>query len=493
MFNLNKNKNEQEITISGNDFTEEIINNLTDEIYKNNIIHCGNENSEKNINEYLNKLKSLDISDSQLSIIKNNYIEKNEKYKNDLLNIIKKLIKKCADTFKNNTIEMNNTKLYTFKNYTGEEFTFTKNNLQIYSDKLTNENIEALINLIKYPSEKIVRIHFNNSFNKKLSECNIKKILLNIMNYGQELLSLNFNNCVSINDGLLSYIMFTVKNVKKMKILGFESCKLNDNHAKIIIEGIADHKSILAFSLRNNNLTSQGGMLISEFLNTNTTIRQLFLGGNNIRDKGLKALLDTLTTTNKNIINLDISNNNFILEDYNSLIEYLKVNPVLNALDISENKLDLKCSINLGASLCTVKNIKCINMAKMGIVSDFIPNLFKSFNLEEIILDDNILEGVGLLMFGKGLMTNKILKKISLKNTQFNSIGLTSLLDILKNAKEFKELHLENNTIDDIGADAIKQALEKFENKKVKIFVSKNMVKQELFKDIGKDSNIIMV
>jgi Ran GTPase-activating protein (RanGAP) involved in mRNA processing and transport len=313
------------------------------------------------------------------------------------------------------------------------------------------------------------------------------------MNYGQELLSLNFNNCVNINDGLLSYIMFTVKNVKKMKILGFESCKLNDNHAKIIIEGIADHKSILAFSLRNNNLTSQGGMLISEFLNTNTTIRQLFLGGNNIRDKGLKALLDTLTTTNKNIINLDISNNNFILEDYNSLIEYLKVDPVLNALDISENKLDLKCSINLGASLCTVKNIKCINMAKMGIVSDFIPNLFKSFNLEEIILDDNILEGVGLLMFGKGLMTNKILKKISLKNTQFNSIGLTSLLDILKNAKEFKELHLENNTIDDIGADAIKQALEKFENKKVKIFVSKNMVKQELFKDIGKDSNIIMV
>ena len=95
-------------------------------------------------------------------------------------------------------------------------------------------------------------------------------------------------------------------------------------------------------------------------------------------------------------------------------------------------------------------------------------------------------------MLNKGFDGNKILKKISLKNTQFSSIGLASLLAILKNTKDFKELHLENNTIYDTGVASIKQTLE---NKKFKIFVTKSMVNQDLFKDdaLGKETNLIMV
>ena len=51
-------------------------------------------------------------------------------------------------------------------------------------------------------------------------------------------------------------------------------------------------------------------------------------------------------------------------------------------------------------------------MLNMGIISEFIPYLFKSFNLEEIILDDNNLEEVGLIMLIKGLEGDKILKKL---------------------------------------------------------------------------------
>ena len=492
MFNLKKTQNEKDIVISSNDFTDEIINNLTNEIYKNNIIHYSNDNSEKDMNEYLKKLKSLGVSDDNLTIIKNNCFEKNEKFKIYLLNIIKTLIKKCADSIRNSTIELNNSIVYDFRSYTGEEFSFVKNNLHIQNDKITNQNIEALINMLKHPPEKIVRIHFNNSFTKDISEFTIQKILLNVFNYNQEILSLNFNNCENISNSLLSYIMFTIKNLKKMKILGFESCKLNDYHVKIITEGIKDNKNILALMLRNNDITSQGGFYLAEYLNSNTSLRQLFLGGNNLREKGLKTLLNTMSTTNKNITNLDLSNNKFTLDDFNILIEYLKTNPILNVLDISGNTFDLKSSINVGATLCSVRNVKSINMSKMGIISDFIPNIFKSFNLEELILDDNILEGVGLLMLGKGLTANKFLKKISLKNTQFSSIGLASLLGILKNTKDFKELHLENNTIEDMAVDAIKQTLA---NKKFKIFVSKDMINQELFKDdaLGKESNIVMV
>ena len=131
-------------------------------------------------------------------------------------------------------------------------------------------------------------------------------------------------------------------------------------------------------------------------------------------------------------------------------------------------------------------------MSNMGIISEYIPNLFKSFNLDEIILDDNDLEEVGLIMLIKGLEGNKNLKKISLKNTQLSFIGLTSLLKMLDKVKDFKELHLENNTIDDSCVNIMKTTLK---TKQFKIFVSKSMINQELFKEDTpeKESNIILV
>lgn len=387
---------------------------------------------------------------------------------------------------------MNEKILYDFKNYTGEEFSFTKNNLHIYCEKVTNENIEGLINILKHPPEKIDRVHFNNNFNENVSEYNIQKILLNVIHYNSELLSLNFNNCENMNDSLLSYIMFTVKNLKNMKILGFESCKINDNHLKIIVDGLKDNKTLLGLMLRKNNITSQGGFYIAEFLNNNTTIRQLFLGENNIKDKGLKCLIEVITTKNKNITSLDFSNNNFILEDFNTLINYLKSDPILSSLDISGNKLDLKSSINLGAAVSTMKNLKCLNLSKMGIISDNIPNLFKTCKLEEIILDENVLEGIGLLMLGKSLAANKNLKKLSLKSTQFSSIGLISLLTTIKNLKDLKEIHLENNVIEDTCLPILKQTAE---NPNIKIYISKDKVNPAVFTEeaLGKESNIVMV
>jgi Ran GTPase-activating protein (RanGAP) involved in mRNA processing and transport len=267
---------------------------------------------------------------------------------------------------------------------------------------------------------------------------------------------------------------------------------LTDPQIKIITEGIKENKSIIALMMRKNNITSQGGIYISEYLNNNANIRQLFLGDNKIKDKGLKSLFETIGRCNKNITNLDMSNNGFGFEDFINLIEYLKTSPILNSLDISGNKLALKSSINLGAVLSTMKNIKSINMSNMGIISEFIPNLFKNINIDDITLDDNNLEEVGLIMLIKGLEGNKTLKKISLKNTQLSSIGLTSLLKMLDKAKDFKELHLENNTIDDMCISLMKNMAK---TKKFKRFVTKSMINQELFKDeaLGKESNILLV
>jgi len=496
IFNLKKNRvgdDENNSQISSSDFTEEIISEISNQLYEKNLVHITNKGCERTVNEYLANLKKLGVSEEHLNKIKVLYNKKNEKYKVYLLNLIKSLVKKCADTFNNGSIELNNKILFDFNSYIGDEFSFSKNNLQIFCDKLNNQNLEILINLLKYSSEPISRVHFQNNFNQELSEFNIQKILLNLMTYNPNLLSFSFSKCENITSNILYYIVFCVQNLKNIKILSLESCKLTDEQMKLISEGIKENKNIIALMLRKNNITSQGGIYISEYMNTNKNIRQLYLGDNKIKERGLKSLVDSMSNVNRSITNLDISNNGFGLQDFNNIIEYLNTNPTLNSLDISGNKLNNKSSINLGATLSSIKTIKSLNMSNMGIISEFIPNLFRNLNIDDITLDDNTLEEVGLIMLNKGLEGNKNLKKLSLKNTQLSSIGLSSLLKMLEKLNEFKELHIENNTIDDMTFGIMKGMVK---NKQFKIFVSKNLMNQELLKDEEQNSennNIILV
>ena len=474
VFNLKSNNNEQDknmnILISSNDFSVEIIEVLSEEIYKRNIICLTNNNSQKKIDLYMNELKNLGINGEILKRIEKEYKIKNEKMRLSLLNLIKSLVRKCADTIKNSAIEINNKKLYDFKIYTGEELSYNQNTLQITCDKLTNEKIEIVINILKHPPKKINRIHFLNEFNRDISEYNIQKILLNIMNYNADIKVLRFHNYENFSTNLISYIMFLIQNLKNIKILSLESCNLNDNHIKIITEGIKTNRCIIALMLRKNSITSRGAIYISELLKVNSTIKQLFLGYNKINDKGLASILKVISATNKKINHLDISCNYFKLKDFQVLIEYLKTNPELSLLDISDNRLDSQSCTSLGEVLNTVNKIKSLNVSNMGINTENIPILFKSLCMTEIILDDNDIGDEGLPLLIKIFGENQNLKKLSLKNTKLSGKGLDNLLKVLEKMNDFKELHLENNNIDESG---IRDMMNATEGKQFKVFVSK--------------------
>ena len=491
VFNLKKSKEpDSSLSISSNDFTDEIINNLSNDIYKNNIIHMISGSSQNKINDYISNLQKLGIEEDSLKKIKEYYSKRNENFRVYLLNMIKSLVKKCTDTMKNNTIEMNNKILYNFSNFTGEEYNFSKNSLEIFNDKVTNNQIEILLNLLKYPTEKITKISFNNNFNSDLSEYNIQKILLNLMTYNHDIMSLNFNICENLSNNIISYIIFSVQNLKSIRILSFESCNLNDGHIKVLVEGIKENQTVNTLMLRKNNITSQGAIYISEYINNNKNIKHLYLGNNKINGNGLKEMLKIMTTNNRNITSIDLSNNDFNINDFNALIDYFKTNPILNLLDISGNRIDLQSAVKLGSILNTMKNIKCINMSNMGINSDSTPILFKSAFSNEIILDDNNIEDIGLIMLIKALENNKNLKKLSFKNIKITGLGLTTILQFIDKPRDFKELHLENNKIDDIN-----KIRAQVKDKQYKIYVSRSMVNPESLKDesLANEPNLIFV
>ena len=129
-------------------------------------------------------------------------------------------------------------------------------------------------------------------------------------------------------------------------------------------------------------------------------------------------------------------------------------------------------------------------MSNMGINSDSTPILFKSAFSNEIILDDNNIEDIGLIMLIKALENNKNLKKLSFKNIKITGLGLTTILQFIDKPRDFKELHLENNKIDDIN-----KIRAQVKDKQYKIYVSRSMVNPESLKDesLANEPNLIFV
>ena len=278
----------------------------------------------------------------------------------------------------NGTIELNKKMLFDFRTFLNEEITLSKGNLFIDSTKLTNESAEGLMNIIKFPRESIVKIQFVGKFDfTKITEGTLMKILLCIMCYLPNILSLSITSCEKISYDLLCHILFIVSNLKLLKILNLENNHLNDEDIKVISEGLKNNRSIVAPSLGKNEIGSEGALYISDCLSINKVIERLFLGNNHLCESGLNSLLTIIATVNKKVNYLDLSCNNFTNVEFTYIGEFLNKNPLLIMLNLSGNPIEMHGCIRLGTGLSNAKRVKNLNLSKMNIIADTSPFLFK--------------------------------------------------------------------------------------------------------------------
>ena len=459
------------LSLNSEDFTHEIINQITMELYSKNIVSSVNPDSKELAEKALNKLTSLHLGEEITQGIKDLVIKKTEKKKHLLFTSIKSLIEKCVSTIKEGSIELQKKKLFRFSSFIGEGISIVKGGLFVDNAKLTNLTAEYLIYMIKYTKEKIVKVQFNGDFvSDKIKEKMIIQILFSILYFIPNILSFSFTSCQNISENILNSLLYIIKNLKYIKILNLENNKLADSQLKIICEEIKDNKTIVALFLGKNNFQSSGGLYLADLLSTNKTIERLFLGHNQITSSGFSGLLTILTNTNHRVNCLDLSNNNFSTNDFEELSSFLAKNPLLMSLNLSGNKMEMQSAVELGAALNNVNNIKTLNLSNMSIAPEAIPNLLKSLCVEEIILDDNPIGEIGIIMFSKALIKNKTLKKLSLKNTDLSSIGLQHLLISIQGNTTITEIHIENNAIDENGLNT---AFTLTKGKKFKIYMSK--------------------
>ena len=459
-----ENKNDKEKKLSTEDFTDDILLNISNEFLKYNIFK--NKKIEILLDVYNKKIDNISLDNNLKDEIKESLKQKIENHKNNTLNNIKSVVKKCSESIKNGNIEIEGKVIYTFS-ISHKVYSIIKGYLMINIKFLTPLTIETINNKIKYPNEPINKIQFKGSFNK-IGENYIQKLLLSVYIYSPEILCFSFKNCENLSKQILNYIVIMISNLSNLKILDLESNKLNNEQIKILANGLKENKTLTALILNNNKISSDGGFYLADALVENKNITQLYLSKNNITEDGLKSILNVINK-NQKIKFLDISYNELEANDFSIISDFLKEKPNMKMLNLSGNELDKNGAINLGNYFSNGKNIDVLNMSDMNIIDEFIPILFKSFNNEELYFDDNNIKEDGFKSLFEMISTNGNLKKLSLKNTGINSTGLTYLNNIIKKLSNIVEIHLENNYFNENACNIL---FDLCKEKGVKIFVT---------------------
>lgn len=486
-FRLYSTINPDHKEINGSEINSDTSNALATDIFKTNFLDVIEQ--KQYVNKFTEKLNTLGLDKDELNEIMQHYESKSKKYEQGSFSSIRAIVDKCLSTIKNGNIEINKKQCYSFNDYLIPTTLISKGVLIIDNSQVTEDSLNYLINLIKYPYEKITGIKMLGRFlTSSISEKSIKKIFLFLMTYLSSIESFTLNGC-ELSGNIINYLSFMLENMKHLSSLRLESGSISEENIKILSDILKNSKNLKDLEMKKDNISSAGAFFLADCLTLNKAIKKLSLSCNKINNEGLQTLLNVIQTESS-IETLDLSFNLFQERDFKILSEFLLKNPKIQSLSLNGNFLDMACCISLGMSLDKVTHLKILNMSNMNITSDFTPVLFSKFFIEELILDDNPLDEVGHIMLAKALNSNNSLKKLSLKNTKVSSLGLTHILNRIKLNKMIEELHLENNDLDD-NSLIILSAFAK--DKSCNIYINKRNVKtQKQIALFEKIVNVIM-
>ncbi len=389
---------------------EDIIEELKDKNkdYENEILLYENDNTkmESKINELRNK------KDSILTRIDNSVLNIECKYDEDInllknkANIIKSLISEKSyykydlNHFKNIILE----RLYIFESklvpIDGEYISDSLSNLEKELYRINNllkkkNDIENKYNIYLTNKSKYDKLKFqlnlinknieSNEINKKCKVCLKRKCILEKLLIERDGINREINNLNINEEDATIYENFKLSEINKFKILnGINYIKNNyyNNEIKLLKTVIEQINFLQDIKQLDNNF------LIDTYHDYNESIKYNE-NKNNIEDiKNLKLLVDELNNklleNNKKITEyrLMISNNNFIINNYNKNIE-LKIN--------YEN--DIKIYDALAKSVC-IHGIPSIILNKyLEGIQNYMNNLISPFinKTVELILDGNYL------------------------------------------------------------------------------------------------------
>ena len=243
-----------------------------------------------------------------------------------------------------------------------------------------------------------------------------------------------------------------ILNNKSLTYLYLQNNQINDDSMELLSVLISKNYFIHTLSLGYNKFTPKGiERLCNGLKSNNTRLMELSLSNNNLDEKSLTYLSDTLNKQST-IMCLNLSYNNFSKGECGNLISKIITECVkLNNLNLTACHLGLKIKEVLKA-LENNKNINYIDLSvnDIGNNNEIFKNLANMLkinpHIKYLYLDTNYITDKDFeTIIHEGLSTNRNLKYLSLKSNKITLNSIKKLSDSIKrDKKKLLEQYLKN-------------------------------------------------
>uniref|UniRef100_A0A7S1Y5N2 Uncharacterized protein n=1 Tax=Grammatophora oceanica TaxID=210454 RepID=A0A7S1Y5N2_9STRA len=219
---------------------------------------------------------------------------------------------------------------------------------------------------------------------------------------------------------------------------------MGESSAKAMATSLRKCTWLCTLDLTNQNtIGDEGAIAFANALKENSTLQELFLGGNLITDRGAQAFVDLLVDANCTLQIIDLTDNNVsqdVLEKMNVLLArnrngspmgqvaglFMRLNsndPALKHLYVNDKEIGNKASKRLAEALS------------------------KNTYVTTIDISSNNIGDIGAISFGEMLRENTTLQSLNLKNNYITSSGGQSILTALHHNSTVTELELGDGVL----------------------------------------------
>ncbi|KAK7126564.1 hypothetical protein R3I94_017908 [Phoxinus phoxinus] len=275
---------------------------------------------------------------------------------------------------------------------------------------------------------------------------------------------LNMNNNNLQSSGIIN-LCSGLKSVKcKLEILRLSQCAVAEESCLDLASVLSsDSSSLKDLDLSNNNLKDSGAKLLSDGLKENFKLEKLRLSDCSITEEGYKALALALRSNPSHLIELDLTGNDPGQSGVKELDDLLQ---------------DPNCKLKTLRFLGPAADEAC--QFVRGIVGKN-PLLLRELNLSDHELGDSNVKNLVPLLQDKHCKLNTLM----LRNCDLTEESCSAVATVLRSNSSLKELDMSNNNLQDSGVKKLQDALENTNCRLEKLRLSDCSITEEGYKALA--------
>ncbi|XP_077320196.1 NACHT, LRR and PYD domains-containing protein 3-like isoform X1 [Lithobates pipiens] len=252
---------------------------------------------------------------------------------------------------------------------------------------------------------------------------------------------------ILLTDSSCPHLASGIRNNQTLRRLNLSENNLEGPHFRDLMEALTTSR-IEELQLDNNHLTDSSCPHLVSGIRNNQTLRTLNLSGNNLEGPHFRDLMEALTTTR--IEQLDLSYNHLTDSSCPHLASAIRNNRTLRTLNLSKNNLKGPHFRDLMAAL-TTSRIEELQLSSNHLTDSSCPHLASGIRnnqtLRRLDLSKNNLDGPHFRDLMEALTKSRI-EELLLKNNELTDSSCPHLASGIRNNQTLRTLDLSGNNLE---------------------------------------------